>query len=391
MANVLLLTLVIGIVNLSLGYALAVFLGLAPPTLADAWQAMMAEPPPEDWTRADSDNDVDRLILQLGNPSGEPQAHACLMALVQIVVQQGDRLVAIDTRLREAAGEPDRVLLSSAAREASQVCQAWLGWQRRAMDRFRECAGQLGDKGYLAKEVGAAVEELSARIEGLVQTQRRLRRSKEVAEAAAQYRNEMSRLSRTIHKTRDTLAAISTATARQTGQLAEIHDTCRTDPLTGLPSRIGLEIQVRQWWDEKRQESGPLAAALIEPDCFAECNQEHGVAAGDGILRAMAETIVRHVGQPGVVARYAGPGFLVLLPGTALAEAAASVESLRQTLSALDHAVAAGSTRRTASAAVVEAVSGETPESFFDRLEEELDQAKRAGGNQSHSSAISLS
>jgi hypothetical protein len=37
---------------------------------------------------------------------------------------------------------------------------------------------------------------------------------------------------------------------------------------------------------------------------------------------------------------------------------------------------------------VVEVVPGETPESLFGRLEEELDQAKRAGGNQSHSSAI---
>jgi diguanylate cyclase (GGDEF)-like protein len=212
-----------------------------------------------------------------------------------------------------------------------------------------------------------------------------------VAEAARQYRDDLSRLGRTIHKTRDTLAEISIATARQTGRLAEVRDTCRIDPLTGLPSRIGLDLLLCQWWEEKRQESGPLAAALIEPDCFAECNQEYGVAAGNGILRAMAETIVGHVGQQGVAARYAGPGFLVLLPGMALAEAAASVESLRQSLSALDHVMSDGTTRRTVSAAVVEVVPGEAPESLFDRLEEELDQAKRAGGNQSHSSAISLS
>jgi diguanylate cyclase (GGDEF)-like protein len=391
MANILLLTAVIGIVNLSLGYALAAYLGLAPPTLADAWHAMMAESPADDWTRADSQDDVDRLILQLGSQSGVPQAHACLLALGQIVLQQGDRLAAIGARLRAAAGEPDRTLLCSAAREATQVCQAWLGWQRRAMDRFRECAGPLGEGNPLVAEVEAAVEELSACIEGLVQSQRRVRRSKAVAEAAQQYRDDLNRLGRTIHKTRDTLAAISIAAARQTGRLAEVHDACRIDPLTGLPSRIGLDILVRQWWDEKRQESGPLTAALIEPDCFSECNQEHGVAAGDGILRAMAGTIAAHVGQQGVAARYAGPGFLVLLPGMALAEAAASMESLRQSLSALDHVVAEGTTRRTASAAVAEVVSGEAPESLFDRLEEELDQARRAGGNQSHSSAISLS
>jgi diguanylate cyclase (GGDEF)-like protein len=388
MANILLLTLLIGMVNLSLGYALAAYLGLAPPTLADAWQAIAAAPPADDWTRADSDDDIDRLILQLGGQSGPPQAHGCLLALGQIVLQQGDRLAAIDARLRADASEPDRTLLCNAAREASQVCQAWLGWQRRAMDRFHECAGELGEKSHLVGEAEAAVEELSARIEGFLQTQRRLRRSKAVTEAAQQYRDDLSRLGRTIHKARDTLAAISMATARQTGRLSEVHETCRIDPLTGLPSRIGLDILVRQWWDEKRQESGPLAVALIEPDCFAECNDASGVAAGNGILCTMAATIVEHVGQQGVAARYAGPGFLVLLPGMALAAAAESVESLRQSLSAMDHVVAEGTTCCTASAAVVEVVPGETPESLFGRLEEELDQAKRAGGNQSHSSAI---
>jgi diguanylate cyclase (GGDEF)-like protein len=391
MANILLLTLVIGIINLSLGYALAAYLGLAPPTLADAWRAMIAEPSADDWTLADSDDEVDRLILQLGGQAGPPQVHVCLLALGQIVVQQGDRLAAIDGRLRTAADEPDRTLLCSAAREASQVCRAWLGWQRRAIDRFRECAGQLGEKSHLVAEVETVVGELSARIEGFAQAQRRVRRSKAVAEAVGQYRDDLTRLGRTIHETRDALAAISMAAARQTGRLPEVHDTCRVDPLTGLPSRIGLDILVRQWWEEKRQEPGPLAVALIEPDYFAECNEEHGVAAGNGILRAMAEAIVGHVGQQAVAARYAGPAFLVLLPGTALTEAAASVESLRQSLSALDHVVAEGTIRRTASAAVVEAVPGETPESLFDRLEEALDEAKRAGGNQSHSSVISLS
>jgi diguanylate cyclase (GGDEF)-like protein len=389
MVNILLLTLVIGIVNLSLGYALAAYLDLAPPTLADAWQAMVAEPPADDWTRADSEDEVDRLILQLGGQSGPPQAYACLLALGQIVVQQGDRLAAIDAQLRTGADESDRTLLHNAAREASQTCQAWLGWQRRAMDRFRECAGQSGERSSLVGEVEMAVEELSARIEELLQTQRHLRRSKAVAETARQFRDDLGYLNRTIHKSRDALAAISMATAQQSGRLSEVHDTCCTDPLTGLPNRIGLEIFVRGWWEEKRQESGPLAAALIEPDAFAECNQEHGVAAGNGILRVMAETIVGHVGPQGVAARYTGPKFLLLLPGTVLAEAAASVESLRQSLSALDHVVAEGTTRRTVSAAVVQTVPGETPESLFGRLEEELDQAKRAGGNQSHSPAIS--
>ena len=391
MASILLLTLAIGIVNLSLGYALAAYLELAPPTLADAWQALTAQPPADDWTGSDSHDDIDRLIQQLSSPSTTPQAHACLMALGQIVVQLDDRLAAIDAQLRTAAGEPDRELLGTAAREASQFCRAWLGWQRRAMERFHECAGQLGDQSHLAGEVETAVEELSARIEGLVQAQRGVRRSKAVAEAVRQYQEDLTRLGRTIHETRDALATISMSAAQQAGQLSEVPEICRTDPLTGLPSRIGLDILVRQWWDEKRQESGPLAAALIEPDGFTECNQEHGVLVGNGILRAMAEAIVAHVGPQAVVARYAGPRFLVLLPGTALPEAAASVESLRQSLSALDHVLAQGTIRRTASAAVVTPIPDETPKSLFDRLEEELDQAKRAGGNQSHSSAISLS
>jgi diguanylate cyclase (GGDEF)-like protein len=390
MAAILLLTLVIGVVNLSLGYALAAYLELAPPTLADAWQAMTAVPPADDWPLSDSGDDVARLIQQLGDPSGPPQPHACLLALEQILVQQGDRLAAIDARLRGEPGGPDQAVLCDEAREAAQLCRAWLGWQCRAMDHFRECAGSLGEESHLAGEVETAIEELSAHIQALIESPRRLRRCKAAeawAAAAGQYRDDLSRLGRAIHETRDLLATASMAAVQQTGQLSQIHETCRVDRLTGLPSRIGLEILVRGWWEEKRHESAPPAAALIEPDGFARCNEEQGVAAGDKVLKTMAQTLAAQAGPQTVVTRYAGPRFLLLLPGAPLAEAAASVEQLRQSLSALDHAMASGTIRQTVSAAVAETAAGETPESLFARLEEGLDQAKRAGGNQSYSSS----
>lgn len=48
MSIVVLLTLAVGLANLVLGYSVAACLGYAPPGLSAAWQALIADPPPED-------------------------------------------------------------------------------------------------------------------------------------------------------------------------------------------------------------------------------------------------------------------------------------------------------------------------------------------------------
>ena len=67
---------------------------------------------------------------------------------------------------------------------------------------------------------------------------------------------------------------------------------------------------------------------MIDADNFKQINDRHGHAAGDDVLRAMAERCVAVVGKGDLVGRLGGEEFAIALFGTDLPEAAQTAERL---------------------------------------------------------------
>lgn len=90
------------------------------------------------------------------------------------------------------------------------------------------------------------------------------------------------------------------------------------DPLTGLPNRaLSLDRAGRMVARAGRQ-SGILAGALlIDVDWFKDVNDKLGRAAGDQLLRIVAERLERVVRAGDTVGRYDGDEFVVLVESTA--------------------------------------------------------------------------
>lgn len=87
------------------------------------------------------------------------------------------------------------------------------------------------------------------------------------------------------------------------------------DALTGLPNRRSLERQLaRQWhdWIARRQ---PFGIALVDVDHFKAVNDTRGHPAGDAVLVAVAEAMVRNLRPGDFVARYGGEEFVVVSTG----------------------------------------------------------------------------
>jgi diguanylate cyclase (GGDEF)-like protein len=106
-----------------------------------------------------------------------------------------------------------------------------------------------------------------------------------------------------------------------------------TDPLTGLMNRRGLARTLEQLETSKQ----PVAAIAIDIDRFKAINDTLGHAAGDAVLRTLAQLMRRTSRSLDFLARPGGEEFLMLLPNAELSDAARIAERLRLAMAAVEH------------------------------------------------------
>jgi len=130
-----------------------------------------------------------------------------------------------------------------------------------------------------------------------------------------------------LERYRSTLAAIALRRAHA--------ETARTDPLTGLPNRLGLAERFGAVIGGARPDA-PVAVHYMDLDDFKAVNDRMGHPAGDALLRLFAERLARLAGPAGIAARLGGDEFVLVRTGPesagapeALAEQAAAALSDR--------------------------------------------------------------
>ena len=132
-----------------------------------------------------------------------------------------------------------------------------------------------------------------------------------------------------------------------------------------------------------RRNVSPLSVLLLDLDLFKRVNDEHGHAVGDAVLRGFADRVRDAVRRPDVLVRRGGDEFVLIMPGTAEAEARRAAERIRARLAAspLD---GGGGVRvpQTVSIGVATWDGNEEPAELEQRADAAMYAAKRDGRNQ---------
>ncbi len=149
-----------------------------------------------------------------------------------------------------------------------------------------------------------------------------------------------------------------------------------TDGLTGLRNRHYATGHLRALL---RDEGATVL--MIDVDHFKAINDTRGHAAGDVVLREVADRLRFHVRGADVVARYGGEEFLVIMPGSAAADARSVAERLRAAIG--DHLfdLREGAVGVTVSIGAAWAFPGTSPDLLVERADAALYRAKAAGRN----------
>ncbi len=104
----------------------------------------------------------------------------------------------------------------------------------------------------------------------------------------------------------------------------------RRDALTGLLNRRAMDDLLADEAHRAHRLGSSFSVLMIDVDHFKAINDRDGHAAGDRALQHLASLLSGQMRDIDRVGRYGGEEFVALLPGTALDEAAALAERLRE-------------------------------------------------------------
>lgn len=125
--------------------------------------------------------------------------------------------------------------------------------------------------------------------------------------------------------------------ARENALLNEtLRRHARIDFLTGIPNRLSIEESLGNAARESKRNTNWLSVMMIDIDHFKRYNDINGHAAGDKVLRQVAQTLERILQRPyDFVGRYGGEEFSVILPKTDPEGARFVAEKLREAIEKL--------------------------------------------------------
>ena len=105
------------------------------------------------------------------------------------------------------------------------------------------------------------------------------------------------------------------------------------DSLTGLYNRRAILETFHREVSRVEREGGHLMVSIADIDHFKRINDTHGHAAGDAVLRGVAQMMQASIRPYDSIGRYGGEEFLFLSPGCDVTNALKLAERIRQCIS----------------------------------------------------------
>ncbi|KXG76738.1 putative diguanylate cyclase YdaM [Fervidicola ferrireducens] len=151
-----------------------------------------------------------------------------------------------------------------------------------------------------------------------------------------------------------------------------------TDPLTNIYNRRFFMQMMEQEMERTRRNGKPFSLIMFDIDHFKSVNDRFGHAAGDMVLKSIADTVKNRIRKTDCFARWGGEEFIILLPETSLKDAAGLAEELREKLSNMTLPEVG---HITASFGVASFRPSDTIDTILLRADDMLYEAKAAGRN----------
>ncbi|MGI9328681.1 MAG: bifunctional diguanylate cyclase/phosphodiesterase, partial [Pseudomonadales bacterium] len=166
-------------------------------------------------------------------------------------------------------------------------------------------------------------------------------------------------------------------------QNKELRFLATRDPLTRCYNRRAMFEKMEDFFAASRADGSPLCVVMVDIDHFKSFNDKYGHAAGDKVIRFVADVMRNTCRKTEVVARYGGEEFCIILPHSTEDEAAATAERVRAAVTTQFEEKFTAGRDLTVSLGIASMTDhNDDMTSFIHRADEALYAAKHNGRNQ---------
>ena len=117
---------------------------------------------------------------------------------------------------------------------------------------------------------------------------------------------------------------------RLADRVASTWTLATVDPLTGVANRQSVLTRADEELARAARYRRPMSVVMVDLDHFKRLNDTYGHAAGDAVLREIAQRLADNIREVDMVGRFGGEEFLLVLPETDADSAATLAEKLRR-------------------------------------------------------------
>ena len=125
-------------------------------------------------------------------------------------------------------------------------------------------------------------------------------------------------------------------------QVAELSELVATDALTGLFNFRHFKNTLQAELDRSKRSSKPTSLVLVDVDHFKGINEDHGLEAGNLVLKQLAEICRGEVRTTDIVCRFGGEVFAIIFPDTHLNLAVKVADRIREEIAGTPVALESG-------------------------------------------------
>ena len=154
------------------------------------------------------------------------------------------------------------------------------------------------------------------------------------------------------------------------------------DSLTGLLKHADIKEHVIVEAQRAQRSGKPTSVVMLDLDHFKQVNDQSGHAAGDNVIRSLANLLRQRLRRIDSLGRYGGEEFVAVLPECSAEQAKTIFDEIRQRFAALNFHAGPHTFSVSLSAGICETSAQVEPGTLLERADQALYVAKHNGRNQ---------